>query len=82
MAKKKFYVVWQGVQPGIYSSWDECKAQVTGFEQARYKSFETKEEAMSREYAIKRFSRKKKLELACGRDDRKNFFSSRQQKSV
>ena len=45
MAKKKFYVVWQGVQPGIYSSWDECKAQVTGFEQARYKSFETKEEA-------------------------------------
>lgn len=45
MAKKKFYVVWQGVQPGVYSSWDECKAQVTGFEQARYKSFETKEEA-------------------------------------
>ncbi|HUM84245.1 MAG TPA: GIY-YIG nuclease family protein [Lachnospiraceae bacterium] len=47
-----------------------------------FEAFETKEEAMSREYAIKRFSRKKKLELACGRDDRKNFFSSRQQKSV
>lgn len=45
MAKKKFYVVWQGVQPGVYSSWDECKAQVSGFEHARYKSFETQEEA-------------------------------------
>ena len=45
MAKKKFYVVWQGVEPGVYSSWDECKAQVSGFENARYKSFDTQEEA-------------------------------------
>lgn len=45
MAKRKFYVVWQGVQPGVYSSWDECKAQVTGFENARYKSFATQQEA-------------------------------------
>ena len=45
MAKKKFYVVWQGVRPGVYPSWDECKAQVSGFEHARYKSFETREEA-------------------------------------
>lgn len=45
MAKKKFYVVWQGVEPGIYNSWDECKAQVQGFENARYKSFPTEEEA-------------------------------------
>ncbi len=47
MAKKKFYVVWQGVEPGVYSSWDECKAQVSGFENARYKSFDTQEEANS-----------------------------------
>lgn len=45
MQGKKFYVVWQGVQPGIYTSWNECKAQVTGFENARYKSFDTREEA-------------------------------------
>ncbi|OPZ29252.1 MAG: Ribonuclease H [Bacteroidetes bacterium ADurb.BinA174] len=45
MAKKKFYVVWQGVEPGVYSSWSECKAQVSGFENARYKSFATQEEA-------------------------------------
>ncbi|WP_352422867.1 ribonuclease H family protein [Proteiniphilum sp.] len=45
MAKKKFYVVWKGVKPGIYSSWDDCKAQVYGFEDALYKSFPTQEEA-------------------------------------
>ena len=45
MAKKKFYVVWKGVKPGIYSSWDDCKAQVSGFENALYKSFSTREEA-------------------------------------
>ncbi|SFK29240.1 viroplasmin family protein [Proteiniphilum acetatigenes] len=45
MAKKKFYVVWKGVKPGIYNSWDDCKAQVSGFENALYKSFSTLEEA-------------------------------------
>ncbi|WP_313380054.1 ribonuclease H family protein [Proteiniphilum saccharofermentans] len=45
MAKKKFYVVWKGIKPGIYSSWDDCKAQVSGFENALYKSFSTREEA-------------------------------------
>jgi ribonuclease HI len=45
MAQKKFYVVWQGVNPGVYASWEECKAQVSGFENARYKSFPSMEEA-------------------------------------
>ena len=45
MAKQKFYVVWQGVTPGVYHSWDECKTQVEGFEGARYKSFNSHEEA-------------------------------------
>lgn len=45
MAKTKFYVVWQGVEPGVYNSWDTCKAQVSGFENARYKSFPSREEA-------------------------------------
>lgn len=45
MAKKKFYVVWKGIKPGVYDSWDNCKAQVSGFEDALYKSFPTKEEA-------------------------------------
>lgn len=43
MAKKNFYVVWKGASPGVYETWDECKAQVTGFDGAIYKSFPTKE---------------------------------------
>ncbi|MDR3059718.1 MAG: RNase H1/viroplasmin domain-containing protein, partial [Prevotella sp.] len=31
MAKKNFYVVWNGIKPGVYSSWPECKAQVDGY---------------------------------------------------
>lgn len=45
MAKKKFYVVWNGVHPGVYDSWEECKLQVSGFENAKYKSFDTNEAA-------------------------------------
>ena len=51
MAKKqKYYVVWQGKKPGIYTDWDECKEQVVGVQGAQYKGFDTKEEA---EAAIK-----------------------------
>ena len=39
MAKKKFYVVWNGVVPGVYKTWDDCKAQVSGYDGAIYKSF-------------------------------------------
>ncbi|MBE0649571.1 MAG: ribonuclease H family protein [Bacteroidales bacterium] len=48
MSKKsgqKYYVVWRGFNPGIYTSWEECKKQVEGFEKAQYKSFTSKEEA-------------------------------------
>ncbi len=46
MAKKaKFYVVWKGKRPGIYQTWNDCKAQITGQKGAQYKSFSTFEEA-------------------------------------
>lgn len=45
MKVKKYYVVWNGRIPGIYESWNECKAQVDGFENAKYKSFESLSEA-------------------------------------
>ncbi|MFQ9923836.1 MAG: viroplasmin family protein [Beduini sp.] len=41
----KFYAVKNGKVPGIYSTWEACKKQVTGFSGAVYKSFTTKEEA-------------------------------------
>ena len=46
MAKtQKYYVVWKGRKPGIYRTWDDCKAQVDGFVDAKYKSFETIKQA-------------------------------------
>lgn len=43
---KKFYAVQQGKVPGVYRTWEECKAQVHGYSGAVYKSFPTAEEAM------------------------------------
>lgn len=50
-SKVKFYVVWVGVRPGIYETWNECKAQIQGYQSAKYKSFSTRAEA---EVAYKR----------------------------
>lgn len=47
MAKKKFYVVWDGWEPGIYKSWDDCKKMIKNYKSAKYKSFKTLEEAKS-----------------------------------
>lgn len=43
--KTKYYVVWQGREPGIYGSWAACKLQVDNFPAARYKSYESYTEA-------------------------------------
>jgi ribonuclease HI len=43
----KYYAVRKGRKPGIYTSWDECKALVTGFKGAEYKSFTDKGAAES-----------------------------------
>lgn len=43
--KQKYYVVWRGHEPGIYTSWPECQAQVMGYGGALYKSFRTEQEA-------------------------------------
>jgi ribonuclease HI len=43
MPKSKFYVVWVGKTPGIYTTWDECRKQVDGYDGARYKGFPTEE---------------------------------------
>lgn len=45
--KKKYYVVWVGVNPGIYTSWDQCNLQIKGFPNAKYKSFKSLDEAES-----------------------------------
>ena len=45
MSKNKFFVVWEGKEPGIYRSWEECKRQIHGYGGALYKGFATEAEA-------------------------------------
>lgn len=56
MAKKqqKFYVVWFGNPTGVYSNWKDCQKAIQGVKGAKYKGFETREEAnkaYNREYS-------------------------------
>ncbi|MBR1475658.1 MAG: ribonuclease H family protein [Muribaculaceae bacterium] len=44
--RRKWYVVWKGTEPGVCDSWAECEARVKGYPGARYKSFQTQEEAV------------------------------------
>ncbi len=40
--KQKYYVVWQGNHPGIYTSWEECEKQIKGVAGAKFKSYESR----------------------------------------
>lgn len=41
----KYYAVKNGRIPGIYTNWDDCKAQVNKYPNAEYKSFSSETEA-------------------------------------
>jgi len=45
MSKQRFYVVWRGRKRGVFTSWAECEAQVSGFVNAKYKAFGSRAEA-------------------------------------
>jgi ribonuclease HI len=45
MQRKQYYAVRSGRKPGIYRTWEECKAQVDGYANAQYKGFTSLEEA-------------------------------------
>lgn len=47
MAEKKFYVVWEGHNPGVYDTWEACKEQVYRCPSAKYKSFPSYEKAIA-----------------------------------
>ncbi|MFT5166477.1 MAG: ribonuclease HI [Saprospiraceae bacterium] len=42
---KKFYVVWEGNNVGVFDSWPQCQLQIKGYANAKYKSFKTREAA-------------------------------------
>lgn len=44
---KKVYAVKKGKTPGLYMTWEDCKAQVDGFAGAEYKSFADPQDAMA-----------------------------------
>ena len=55
--KKKFYTVWKGKRPGIYTTWEECKEAISGYKGAQYKSFpslKAAEDAYNDSYEIHR----------------------------
>jgi ribonuclease HI len=43
--KQKYYVVWYGHHPGIYTSWDKTLIEVKNFPNAMYKSYDSLSEA-------------------------------------
>ncbi|MDC6353060.1 MULTISPECIES: ribonuclease H family protein [unclassified Robiginitalea] len=43
--KNKFYVVWKGKKPGVYTSWEACKKQIQGEKGAQYMGFPSRGQA-------------------------------------
>lgn len=43
--KQKYYVVWVGRQTGVFTTWAECQKQINKYAEAKYKSYESKQEA-------------------------------------
>ncbi len=41
MPKTKYYVVWKGRKTGVFETWEQCSAQVSGFRDAEYKAFDS-----------------------------------------
>ncbi|CAD6190118.1 unnamed protein product [Caenorhabditis auriculariae] len=46
MAKGGYYAVARGRNVGVYRTWPECQSQVNGFNNARFKKFDTEAEAL------------------------------------
>lgn len=45
--KKKYYVVWVGHEPGVYTDWGKAKSQIQGYPGAKYKSFKQEDAALA-----------------------------------
>lgn len=43
--KPKFYAVWHGNPPGLYTSWEACQKAIKGVSGAQYKSYDSRAEA-------------------------------------
>ena len=43
--RRKFYVVWEGRNPGIYDNWTDAQEQIDHFPGAKYKSYDDIDDA-------------------------------------
>ncbi len=43
--KKKYYVVWEGYEIGVFNNWTACQQAIKNYKDAKYKSFKTEKEA-------------------------------------
>ena len=43
----KYYAVKKGRHLGIYTTWKECQKEVNHFKDAKFKSFDSKKEALA-----------------------------------
>ena len=50
----KYYAVKKGRKPGIYNSWEECEKQIKHFSGAKFKKFDTYDEAYSFIHGVKK----------------------------
>lgn len=44
-SKKYYYAVWKGWNTGVYSTWEQCERNIHGYRGAKYKKYNTLEEA-------------------------------------
>lgn len=74
-AKQKFYVVWEGNNPGIYLNWNECLLQVKAYPNAKYKAFDSLSEAQNA-FASNYYStsdKSKESKISTGKSDWKEI---------
>jgi ribonuclease HI len=65
--KNRFYTVWKGKKPGVYSSWEACKRQIEGVPGAQYMGFPDEKraiDALKKGYAAALSLRKTKTNRA------------------
>ena len=43
----KYYAVKKGRHPGIYTTWKDCQKEIDHFKDAKFKSFDSKKEALA-----------------------------------